>query len=79
VIVLEEGKNSDSDKNRTIGVPEDLKGLSSKVPQHVIDHPECLLELLASAQVDDIDSASIMKLMDFYDKKVGTEACEVWY
>ena len=65
-----------TDKKRNL--PEALAGLSEKVPQHVIDHPECLLELLTSVHAEDIDPASLLKLMDFYDNKVGTEACEVY-
>jgi hypothetical protein len=58
-------------------LPKELKGLSDKVPQHVLDKPESLLELLTSAAVDDIGSTSITKLMNYYDKIVGTEAFQV--
>ena len=58
-------------------IPKDLQDISEKVPQHVLDHPECLLELLTSAEVENIDSASILKLMNYYDKSVGSEAYRV--
>lgn len=64
-------------KCKAENIPTDLKGISEKVPPYIFDHPECFLELLTSAQVDDIDPSSIKKLMNHYDKRVGIEAYEV--
>ena len=64
-------------KLQSTAIPTELKGISDKIPQNVIDNPECLLEFLASSQVNAIDPQSIRTLMKYYDKKVGMEACEV--
>lgn len=58
-------------------IPEDFKDISDKVPHYIFDHPECILEFLASSAAGDLASASIVKLMSYYDKSVGSDAFEV--
>ena len=72
-----DGGQLDGQEDIPRNIPKDLQDISEKVPQHVLDHPECLLELLTSAEVENIDSASILKLMNYYDKSVGSEAYRV--
>ena len=68
---------ADREIDNSADIPEELESLSDTVPQYVLRKPECLLDFLASPQVDGVDEVTLTKLMDHYDTAVGMEAYAV--